>query len=146
MVMVKFAVEIVSSRVRVPGDGRGAAREEVVGERAGIIFEGAVWESCVMVERELLLLLLLLLVLGCRRGVGLRRGRRVEGAVVGERRRRSGRRRREVVMVVVVMRLRVEGSVAGCAVVLRVVVVVVVEEVVLIHWIGAWIPTNRIFD
>jgi len=48
-------------------------------------------------------------------------------------------------VVVVVMRLRVKGSVAGGAVVLRV-VVVVVEEVVLIHSIGAWIRTNRRFD
>lgn len=33
VVVVEFAIEIVSSRVRVPGDGGGPAREEVVGER-----------------------------------------------------------------------------------------------------------------
>jgi len=33
VVVVEFAIEIISSRVRVPGDGGGAARKEVVGER-----------------------------------------------------------------------------------------------------------------
>lgn len=123
-VEVEIAIEIIrNSRVRVPGEGGGAAREKVVGDMAlglglGFFFERAMWEGCI---RELLLLGL---GLGCRRGVVL------GCAVVGKRRRRIWGRRREIVMVVV--GLRCEGGVS--ITVFLGMVVVVVEEVVLIHF------------
>ena len=124
-VEVEIAIEIIrNSRVRVPGEGGGAAREKIVWDmtlRLGFFFERAVWEGCI---RELLLLML---GLGCRRGVGLR------CAVVGKRRRRIWRWWRKIIVVVTVeVGLRCEGGVS--ITVFLVMVVVVVEEVVLIHF------------
>ena len=53
-VEVEIAIEIIrNSRVRVPGEGGGAAREKVVGDMAlglglGFFFERAMWEGCLL--------------------------------------------------------------------------------------------------